>query len=87
MKVWDQARIEIATPGSAVGLATNCTTGPGAEKIACLLPLLHIFRSILECFFTLEVNTMNTDQTAPLSDVGTYCLQCRTCQVKYGTYK
>ena len=29
MKVWDRAGMEIATPGSAVGLATNCATGPG----------------------------------------------------------
>ena len=28
-KVWDQAGIELATPGSAVGLATDCATGPG----------------------------------------------------------
>ena len=27
-KVSDQAGIELATPGSAVGLATNCNTGP-----------------------------------------------------------
>ena len=25
MKLWDQARIELVTPGSAVWLATNCT--------------------------------------------------------------
>ena len=28
-KVWDQARIELVTSGSAVALTTDCTTGPG----------------------------------------------------------
>ena len=33
MKVWDWAGIELATPGSAVPLASDCTTVPG---IGCL---------------------------------------------------
>ena len=28
-RVWDLAGIELATPGSAVGLATDCATRPG----------------------------------------------------------
>ena len=28
MKVWDWAGIKITTPGSAVGLATDCSMGP-----------------------------------------------------------
>ena len=28
-KVWDKARDELVTPGSAVGLATDCATGSG----------------------------------------------------------
>ena len=27
-KVWDQARMKLASPGSAVRLATDCVTGP-----------------------------------------------------------
>ena len=27
-KVWNRAEIEIMTPGSAVGLTTDCATGP-----------------------------------------------------------
>ena len=44
-KVWDRARIELATPGSAVRLAsvarhvTNCTTRPGSFTI-CQLSLI-----------------------------------------------
>ena len=34
-KVWDQAGIEIATPGSAVGLATDCATGP--DGLQCVI--------------------------------------------------
>ena len=29
MKVWDRAGIELATPGSAVGLTTDCAKAPG----------------------------------------------------------
>ena len=29
IKVWDRVRIELSIPGSAVGLATDCTMGPG----------------------------------------------------------
>ena len=29
MKVWELTWIKLATPGSAVGLTTDCTTGPG----------------------------------------------------------
>ena len=29
MKVWNRAEIKLTAPGSAVGLITNCTTGPG----------------------------------------------------------
>ena len=47
------------------------------ENVACFLPLLHIqVHSRLD--FSMEANTMNPDQTAPLeSDLGPYCLQYR----------
>ena len=32
MKVWDQARIELATSGSAVRQITNCTIEPGKKR-------------------------------------------------------
>ena len=32
MKVWDWARIKLVTPGSAVGLATDCATGSGSDQ-------------------------------------------------------
>ena len=32
MKVWDWAGIKLMTPGSTIGLATNCTTGPGFQQ-------------------------------------------------------
>ena len=37
MKVWDQARIKLATPGSAVGFATDCSTGPSPPKTYVLI--------------------------------------------------
>ena len=32
-KVWDQARIELATPGLAVGRVTGCATQPGKHEM------------------------------------------------------
>ena len=29
-EIWDQAGVELVIPGSAVGLTTDCTTGPGS---------------------------------------------------------
>ena len=34
MKVWDRAVIKLATPGSAVGLATDCATGLGIQILS-----------------------------------------------------
>ena len=36
-KVWDQAGIELTTPGSAVGLATDCATGRSLNNNPALL--------------------------------------------------
>ena len=30
-KVWDRARVKLTTPGFAVGLGTDCSTGPGRD--------------------------------------------------------
>ena len=41
MKVWDLTGIEPATPGSAVVIVTNCTTGSGASEYDQKIPQSH----------------------------------------------
>ena len=42
MKVWDRAQIELATTGSAVGLTTDCATGPGVMSGSIIMLFTHI---------------------------------------------
>ena len=51
MNEWDRAGIKLETPGSAVGLATDCATGPGSGRYLvsfndgckeCIVALLNL---------------------------------------------
>ena len=44
-KVWNWARIELSTPGSAVRLVTNCTTGPDSHFKDKIMSFWSIERS------------------------------------------
>ena len=51
-----------------------------SENVVCWLHLLHIFKCPSDYIFSIEVNNMIPDQTAPpkeQSDLGPYCLQYR----------
>ena len=59
------------TPGSAIKFATDCFTGPGKKRYSADC-VYCIYSNAFQITFTQESNTMNPNQTAPMSP---HCLQ------------
>ena len=64
MKIWHWAKIELTNPGSAIGLATDCPTGPGKGGVICgCVGIIKILSSSQLMRFRIDQNeTKNISQ-------------------------